>query len=1112
MGKIKIHEIAKELGLTSKQIIEKAQSLGIEVSSHMSSVDDSQASKIRNGFGKLADKEIKSNNKDNSKNENKAINKNENSKKVKDEKKNQTPVIIRREVIIEDETKKTEEKPKNNRSDVGFVERNKNKDYNIVYRNKTTKPMTFSELFGIKDNKKSEEKKSTSQENKNVSKVENDSKPVVKENLKSELTEKNELEKTKVSSEEKIVNTENENKINNIKPVQNNEIKVENQQKVDEKNDVLNTVKIEKKEKTDLTENKNMEQAVKKENLNNSYRRNDNYNQNKNGFNERNHNDRNGYGDRKNYNDKNNHGERNNFGNRNNYSDRNNYDKNNSDNRFNSNRNNRYQNDRNNSGERNNYNDRNNNYGDRNNRNNNNGYNNQDRRNNNENGFNRNQNNRFQKGGFNNRNDFNKNGKRPLDEKGIDKNIKDIMSTEIVEKESQRDYNSRSIDKAKQIKFEENKGNKKNNKSKKNGKFEDFDGGKLKGLKRENRLSNMFDDQDGGMLDYYDLSSGRTKKNKKKMNKNESGESKQKIFELKEISIPEKITVKDLAMELKKTSSEVIKKLFGLGIMATINNDVDFDTAYLIASEFGVTAKKKEVVNEEDILFDESEDSEDELVPRAPVVVVMGHVDHGKTSLLDAVRRTNVIEGEAGGITQHIGAYKVNVNGREITFLDTPGHEAFTSMRARGAQITDVAILVVAANDGVMPQTVEAINHAKAANIPIIVAVNKIDLPEANVEKVKQELMQYDLVSEEWGGDTIFVPISAKNHINIENLLEMVLLVADMQELKVNPHKQSKGVVIEARLDKSKGPIASVLVQRGTLDVGDTVVVGTSIGRIRAMKNDKGQSVKEAGPSTPVEIMGLTEVPEAGDTFYEVKNEKMAKHLIEKRRAKEREKMLKTNTVTLSNLFEKMESENLKQLNLIVKADVQGSAEAVKQSLEKLSNDEVKVKVIHSVPGAITESDVQLAKAAGAIIIGFNVRPVATAKELADREGVEIKLYSIIYQAIEDVEAAMKGLLDPIFEEKIIGNAQVRQTFKVSGVGTIAGCYVTDGRIERNAGVRVIRDNVVIHEGKLCSLKRFKDDAKEVTKGFECGVQIEDYNDIKEDDVIEAFVMEEVKR
>ncbi|MBR3673379.1 MAG: translation initiation factor IF-2 [Clostridia bacterium] len=1018
MGKIKIHEIAKELGLTSKQIIEKANSLGIDVSSHLSSVDEEQEKRIKDSFNGKSGKTEKESKASKSTNVDKST-KTEKAKKEKDDKKNQTPVIIRREVIINDETKK-EEKPKNNRNDVGFVERKKNQDYNIVYRNKTTKPMTFSELFGIKDNKKdkADAKKETAAQN------------IKKPTENDEVSKK---EETSKQNEKNAKATKVENNTNiNEKPINN----------------------VEKKEKAEVTENKGMEQAVRKEYVNNNgYRRNDNYNQN------RNNNDRFNSGDR--------------------------------------NRNNRFQNDRNN-----NFNNRNNN-----------GYNNQDRRGNGENGFNRNPNNKFQKGGFNNnRNDFNRNGKRPLDEKGIDKNIKDIMSTEIVEKESQRDYNSRSIDKAKQIKFEENKGNKKATKSKKNGKFEDFDGGKLKGLKQVNKLSNMFDDQEGGMLDYYDLSSGRIKKNKKKANKAEEGESKQKIFELKEISIPEKITVKDLAMELKKTSSEVIKKLFGLGIMATINNEVDFDTAFLIASEFGVTANKKEIVNEEDILFDESEDSEDELEPRPPVVVVMGHVDHGKTSLLDAVRSTNVIEGEAGGITQHIGAYKVNVNGREITFLDTPGHEAFTSMRARGAQITDVAILVVAANDGVMPQTVEAINHAKAANIPIIVAVNKIDLPEANVEKVKQELMQYELVSEEWGGDTIFVPISAKNHTNLDTLLEMVLLVADMQELKANPHKQSKGVVIEARLDKSKGPIASVLVQRGTLDVGDTIVVGTSIGRIRAMKNDKGQNVKEAGPSTPVEIMGLTEVPEAGDTFYEVKNEKMAKHLIEKRRAQEREKMISTSTVTLSNLFEKMESENLKQLNLIVKADVQGSAEAVKQSLEKLSNDEVKVKVIHSVPGAINESDVQLAKAAGAIIIGFNVRPVGTAKELADREGVEIKLYSIIYQAIEDVEAAMKGMLDPIYEEKIIGNAQVRQTFKVSSVGTIAGCYVLDGRIERNAGVRVIRDNVVIHEGKLASLKRFKDDAKEVTKGFECGVQIEDYNDIKEDDIIEAFIMEEVKR
>ncbi len=751
-----------------------------------------------------------------------------------------------------------------------------------------------------------------------------------------------------------------------------------------------------------------------------------------------------------------------------------------------------------------------------------NGYNKNNGYRNNQNGDNRNNNFRNNNGNRNyqngrdgrdnNRGQFNRN--RPLDEKGIDKNIKNIMTTEIVEKELQRDYSSKVMEKQKaNSKFDDVRGAKKNTKSRKSGRFEEFDGGKLKGLKQVDRLSNMFNEQDGGMLEYYDLTTERGKKNKKKIQKNDEERVKQKIFELKDITIPENITVKDLAAEMKKTTAEVIKKLFGLGIMATINNSLDFDTAYLVASEFGINATKKEEVKEEDILFDETEDSPDELETRPPVVVVMGHVDHGKTSLLDAIRQTNVIEGEAGGITQHIGAYKVNVNGRDITFLDTPGHEAFTSMRARGAQITDIAILVVAADDGVMPQTVEAINHAKAAEIPIIVAVNKIDLPGANVDKIKQELMEYELVSEEWGGDTIFVPISAKQRINIENLLEMVLLVADMKELKANPRKQAKGTVIEARLDKAKGPIATMLVQRGTLDEGDTIVVGTSIGRIRAMRNDKGQKIKKAGPSVPVEIMGLTDVPEAGDTFYEVKDEKMAKHLVERRKRQEREKKVAVNNqVTLNNLFEKMETENLKQLDLIVKADVQGTAEALKQSLEKISNDEVKVKVIHSGVGAVNESDVQLAKAAKAIIIAFDVRPNLAAKDMAEKEAVEIKQYSVIYQAIEDVESAMKGMLDPVYEEKVIGNAEVRQTFKVSNVGTIAGCYVLDGKIERNAGVRVIRENVVIHEGKLESLKRFKDDVKEVTKGYECGIQIANYNDIKEMDIIEVFVMEEVKK
>ena len=1059
MAKIKIHEIAKKIGLTSKEIIEKANELGINVKSHLSSIEEEQAEKIEKSFANK--KESKKNDKDKNQGKEKSKSKDDKKDSSKDKKKQQeTPVIIRREVIVsEAEPEEKSNKKQENKNNIGFVERNKNKNYNIVYRNKQQKPLTVSELFGIKDKKKEEEERRKAEEEK---KKAEEAQRLLEEQKRAEEQKKAELQKQMEAQKQE-------------------ELKIANEKNVGEKNII--------KEKTEKAENKNMDVTVKKE-----FSKNENNYDRRNNMNNRRNNEDNKFNNENRYNGNNR------------YNNRNNSDYRNNDNRNNNGySNNRYnKNDRYNNG--NNNNDRYNN-------------NNGDRRFNNRNGNQQNNrnNNGYNNGGYNNRynNNNNRNGNRPLDEKGIDKNIKNIMSTEIVEKESQRDYTSKSIDKAKQNKFEESKANnKKPSKSRRQDRFSEIDDGKLKDLKQVDRLSHMFDEQDGGMLDYYDLSNDRGKRNKKKNNnKNEKEKSKQKIFQLTEITIPETITVKDLAAELKKTSGEVITKLMGLGIMATINNELDFDTAFLVAGEFGVTANKKKVVNEEDVLFDESEDKAEDLKPRPPVVVVMGHVDHGKTSLLDTIRKTNVIEGEAGGITQHIGAYKVNVNGREITFLDTPGHEAFTSMRARGAQITDIAILVVAADDGVMPQTVEAINHAKAAEIPIIVAVNKIDLPNANIEKIKQDLMQYDLVSEEWGGDTIFVPISAKKGLNINNLLEMVLLVADMKELKANPNKQSKGAVIEARLDKSKGPIASVLVQRGTLNVGDTIVVGTSIGRIRAMKNDKGQSVKAAGPSTPVEIMGLTDLPEAGDTFYEVKNEKMAKHLIEKRKLKEREKHLNNNNVvTLNNLFEKMASEDLKQLNLIVKADVQGSAEAIKQSLEKLSNDEVKVKVIHSVAGAVNESDVQLAKAAEAIIIAFNVRPVGSAKEVAEKEGVEIKQYSVIYKALEDVEAAMKGLLDPIYEEKVIGNALVRQTFKVSGVGTIAGCFVTDGKIERNAGVRVIRDSVVIHEGKLVSLKRFKDDVKEVTKGFECGCQIENYNDLKENDVIEFFVMEEVKR
>ncbi len=662
-------------------------------------------------------------------------------------------------------------------------------------------------------------------------------------------------------------------------------------------------------------------------------------------------------------------------------------------------------------------------------------------------------------------------------------------------------------------KFEEESNTKKNAKGKNSRDREEINMGKLKDLQTENNFSSMFNDTESKMFDYYDLSRGKGfKKNKKKATESKNHVD-QKIFELTDIEIGDSVTVKELAEKLKKQSSEVIKKLMGYGIMATLNNELDYDTAFLVASEFGVNAHKKEVVSDEDILFDETEDKEEDLIPRPPIVVVMGHVDHGKTSLLDAIRSTNVIDREAGGITQHIGAYKVKINDREITFLDTPGHEAFTAMRARGAQVTDIAIIIVAANDGIMPQTVEAINHAKAAGVSIIVAINKVDLPEANVDKVKQELTEYGLVPEEWGGDTICVPISAKQHKNIDSLLEMVLLVADMKDLKSNPDKQAKGTVLEARLDKNTGITASLLVQRGTLNIGDTIVVGSVIGKIRGMTDDKGQKVKSAGPSTPVEVIGLPEVPEAGEIFYEVENEKVAKHLIEKRKSKQREDMIRRNApVTLDNLFSQIEEGKLKDLNIIIKADVQGSAQALRQSLEKIQNEEARVRIIHSNVGGITESDVTLAKVTNSIVIGFNVRPEPIAKSIAEKEGVQIKIYSVIYNAIDDVTAALKGMLQPKYREVIQGTAEVRQVFKITNVGMIAGCYVIDGKIVRNSGVRVIRDNVVIHEGKLVSLKREKNDVKDVAVGYECGVQVEEYNDIKIGDHIESFIMEEIKQ
>ena len=579
------------------------------------------------------------------------------------------------------------------------------------------------------------------------------------------------------------------------------------------------------------------------------------------------------------------------------------------------------------------------------------------------------------------------------------------------------------------------------------------------------------------------------------------------------VKIPDEITVGELASRMKKTAGEVIKCLMKNGIMAGINQAIDFDTAEYVAVEMGCKVEREITVTIEEKIIDDHVDTADELETRAPVVVVMGHVDHGKTSTLDAIRKTSVTAGEAGGITQHIGAYTVDVNGQMITFLDTPGHAAFTSMRARGAKSTDIAILVVAADDGIMPQTVESINHAKAAEVPIIVAINKMDKPTANPDKIKEQLTKYDLICEEWGGDTIIVPISAKTGKGLDELLEMVLLTAEVQELKANPNRRAKGTVIEARLDKTRGPIATLLVQNGTLNQGDIIIAGTAVGRVRVMTNDKGRTVKTAGPSVPVEITGLADVPAPGDEFNAVTDERMARELVEQRRQAAKDAAANAmQKVTLDNLFAKMQEGEMKELALVVKADVQGSAEAVKASLEKISNEEVRVKVIHAGVGAINESDILLASTAGAIIVGFNVRPDAAAAASAQRSNVDMRFYRVIYDAIGEIEAAMKGMLAPQFEEVIIGHAEVRMTYKVSSVGTIAGCMVKDGKVARDAQVRVLRDNIVIHQGEVGSLQRFKDQAKEVTAGYECGMSILKFNDIKEGDIFECFEMQEIKR
>lgn len=996
MGKLKVYELAKMMNLSNTEMIDKLNKMGIEVKSHLSTLEESDVEKVKGSTKKT----------------------------TKEEKKQEQVHIIRRNVRVINTSEEGKE--------VNEITTNASGDIKKSHQSPSNKPSTSNNKnnnnnLQNKNRNNSYDRRNRFQNNRNNIVITRNGKPVEKTEpvvpeKKVEAVEKPEVKKEIIEE---------------VKPeIKKEEVKeVKNEIKVSENNMEKNSTQI----------SKNNDNTAK--NTRNANSRPNNYN------------------------------------NRNNKENRDgNYKKNNNYNSQNNPNYNRNSNSRDNNG-RDNVKDF--------------------KRSNN---FSRND----QNGDRPQRNNFRRDQRQNSDNTSyqVNKFIKQAEKT-IVEQKESREYNSVNIDRDKKKYNEKNSANLENRKEK-------IDKNKLReehSRVSTGRLRGMEISQEG-LMDLYERDSDLSRKGSgKKKNKAQKVEMKQtKIIPMTEVKLPETMTVKEFAEAIKKQASEVIKKLFSMGIMATVNQDIDFDTAYLIASEFGITAEKEVVVTEEDILFDESEDKEEDLVPRPPIVVVMGHVDHGKTSLLDRLRKTNVVEGEAGGITQHIGAYKVKVKDREVCFLDTPGHEAFTAMRARGAQITDIAIIIVAADDGIKPQTVEAIDHAKAAGVSILVAINKIDKPGANVERVKQELLEHDLVPEEWGGDTICVPISARTGEGIDNLLEMLLLIADMKDLKANPNKQAKGTVIEARLDKTKGTIVSMLVQRGQLNVGDTIVVGDMVAKVRAMKDDKGRAVKAAGPSTPVEILGLSHVPQTGDVFYEVENEKVAKQLIEKRIAKQRMDLIKQGSkITLDDLFGQIKQGKIKELNIIIKADVQGSVEAMKDSLLKLSNDEVRVRILHASTGGIKESDVTLASVSNAIIIGFNVRPEAAAEQQAKKEKVDMRLYSVIYDAINDVETALKGMMPKKYKEVKYGTAEVRKIFKITGVGIVAGCYVKSGKIVRGAMVRLVRDNIVLLEIKIDSLKREKDDVKEVNENYECGIKLENYSDIKEGDIFECFTMEEVK-
>ena len=1001
MGKLKVYELAKEMNLTNQEMIEKLKNIGVEVKSHLSTVEENVVEKLKGGANKKTEKA------------------------PKEEKKTEQMHIIRRNVrVINTSETGSEVNEITSTADGNIKKSYQTNTRPVRSQSSQNRPMNNNNNNGQNKNRSNNPyaNRNRFQNNRNNIVITRNGKPVEAPKPEPVVEKKQEVVAPTVVEKQET------------KPVVAPEVE---KAPVVQDSQPKEVAKIENKT-TELVNTNNAN------NTNNNFRKNNNYNNRDNRDNRDNRNNRDNNGFRKN-----------------NYNSQNNPNYNRNSNDRNNNNNNR------------------------------------------QGGFNRNN----QNGDRPQRNNNFRNNRQNSDNTSyqVNKFIKQA-ERDVIETKETRDYSSENINRDKK------KYNDKNNQNMEN-RREKLDKNKLReehSRVSTGRLRGMEISQDG-LMDLYerdsDLRKGSGKKKKAKEEKTPI-----KIVPMTEVKLPETMTVKDFAEAIKKQASEVIKKLFSMGIMATVNQDIDFDTAYLIASEFGITAEKQVVVTEEDILFDDSEDAEEDLVPRPPIVVVMGHVDHGKTSLLDRLRQTNVVEGEAGGITQHIGAYKVKVKDREVCFLDTPGHEAFTAMRARGAQITDIAIIIVAADDGIKPQTVEAIDHAKAAGVSILVAINKIDKPGANVEKVKQELMNYGLVPEEWGGDTICVPISAKTGEGIDNLLEMLLLIADMKDLKANPHKQAKGTVIEARLDKTRGTVVSMLVQRGQLNVGDTIVVGDMVSKIRAMKDDKGRSVKMAGPSTPVEILGLSHVPETGEVFYEVENEKVAKHLIEKRIAKQRMDLIKQGSkITLDDLFGQIKQGKIKDLNIIIKADVQGSVEAMKDSLEKLSNDEVRVRVIHASTGGIKESDVTLASVSNAIIIGFNVRPESAAEQQAKKEKVDMRLYSVIYDAINDVEIALQGMMPKKYKEVKYGTAEVRKIFKITGVGIVAGCYVKSGKIIRGAMVRLVRDNIVLLEIKIDSLKREKDDVKEVAENYECGIKLENFSDIKEGDIFECFTMEEVK-